>query len=67
MNCWPIIGRNGADWPQGIHITPGEVQDIAVGESETAGNIPIENDTQLYLSAELTAGDGTELHPPSPV
>lgn len=55
---------NGASvGAQGIHITPGEVQDIAVGESETAGNIYIENDTQLYLSAELTAGDGTELHP----
>lgn len=42
-------------------INPTEADDISVYEYGTEGNVTVENDSQLYLSAKVTASDGTVL------
>ena len=44
-------------------VTPVEVDDISVYERGDTGNISIENDTQLYLSAKITGPKKQVLHP----
>jgi len=42
-------------------VIPEEVDDIKVYERGDTGNVNVENDTQLYLSAQIIASDGTVL------
>ncbi|MCP4451908.1 MAG: hypothetical protein GY809_10630, partial [Planctomycetes bacterium] len=44
-------------------VTPSEVDDIKVYERDNTGNLSLENDTQLYLSTQITTSDGTVLRP----
>lgn len=46
---------------ENAEVTPEVADDIKVYEYEDSGNIAINNDTQLYLSAKITASDGTIL------
>ncbi|MBU0674853.1 MAG: IPT/TIG domain-containing protein [Proteobacteria bacterium] len=49
---------------QAATVTPsGKVDDLQVIERSGTGNINIINDTQLYVSAKVTAEDGTVLQP----
>lgn len=42
-------------------VTPAEVDDIKVYEKNLSGNVSVENDTQLYLSAKITDSKGRVL------
>lgn len=43
---------------EGATITPAEVDDISVYEIAGKGNVGVENDSLLYLSAQVTTADG---------
>jgi len=47
-------GKFGSD----AKVTPASTDDIDVYERDDTGNITIENDTQLYMSAKIISSDG---------
>lgn len=42
----------------GFEVTPSEVDDISVYEVSGSGNVGVENDSLLYMSAQVTTTDG---------
>ena len=54
-----LLGKFGED----AEVTPSEADGISIFEQNNTGNITLKNDTQLYLSAKITADNGQVLLP----